>query len=141
LFSLCALACIVLVGSGCSDGRPSRVKVSGQVTLEGEPVTTGSVTFKPASGGRIGAGNIQSDGGYLISMYEEGDGLPPGKYLVAISSSKDVNDTTRRWLAPKEYSKATTSGLTAEISEDTDSMNFELTWEGSKHEKPWNEKL
>ena len=74
-------------------------------------------------------------------MYVVGDGLPTGKYLVAVSSYEDINDTTRRWVAPKEYSKVTSSGLTAEITEETDSMNFELTWEGSEHKKPWNEKL
>lgn len=132
---------MLLVVSGCGDGRPGRVKVSGNVTLDGEPLTTGSVTFKPAAGGRIGVGNIESDGKFLVSMYVAGDGLPTGKYLVAVSSYEDINDTTRRWVAPKEYSEVTSSGLTAEITEETDSMNFELTWEGSEHKKPWNEKL
>lgn len=139
-FSSVALACLVLMVSGCGDGRPSRVKVSGTVKLDGENVTEGSVAFKPIGGGRMGIGAIGPDGNFTVSMYVEGDGLPPGEYAVSINSSKNINDTTLRWFAPKKYADVKTSGLTAEIKQDTDSMNFELTWEGSGHKKPWNQR-
>lgn len=137
---LILLVSIAIMVSGCG-GRPSRVKVSGKVTIEGKPLSVGGISFKPVEGGRKAGSSFDSEGKYTTTMYEPNDGLPLGSYTVAINSSRQVNDNTKRWHAPKKYSDHETSGLTAEITEETSSLNYDLTWEGDEHSKPWNQKL
>ena len=138
---LLSLICLTMVLSGCGDGRPSRVKVSGHVTVEGKPLEVGGISFYPIPEGRMGGGAIGKDGIYSTTMYKENDGLPPGSYAVAVNAVQIVNDTTQRWHAPKKYSDPETAGLTVEITEETDAMDIDLTWEGDDHSGPWVEKL
>lgn len=125
------LAFVLVVSVGCNDGLPRRVPVSGKVTIDGEPLTSGSIRFKPSEG-RVATGSIGSDGSYLLSTYEPGDGCVPGTYCVTVHAFEDLSDTTRRWLAPKNYAMPKSSGLTATIDQPTDSLDFELTWGGQK---------
>ena len=39
--------------AGCGDGRPTRVPVSGQVLIDGAPLTHGYVRFTPAGDSRV----------------------------------------------------------------------------------------
>ena len=135
-----ALLAIGLVSVGC-DGRPSRVPVSGKVTVNGEPLEVGSITFYAAAGGRPGGTSLGEGGSYSITMYELNDGLPPGKYLVAVAAADWISDKAMRWHAPKHYQDVKTSGLTAEIKNKTTTLNFDLTWEDDSHDKPWVEKF
>ena len=142
--SLFSLVCLSLFLSlfliGCGDGRPSRVKVSGFVTVDGEPLKFGSVNIRPAAGGRSASGSLDSNGAFIVTMYEKGDGLPPGSYRVAIKATQWVSDGVQRWHAPKKYADHENSGLTVEISEPTSDLTFDLTWDGEKRSKPWVEK-
>ena len=141
LFSLVCLSLFLsLFLTGCGDGRPSRVKVSGFVTVDGEPLKFGGVNFRPAAGGRAAGGSLDSNGAFTVTMYEKGDGLPPGKYVVAIKATEPVNENAERWHAPKKYAKHLTAGLTTEISEATSDLTFDLSWAGEKRSKPWVEK-
>ena len=133
LILVLGMGCLLL--SGCGDGRPSRVKVSGNVTIDGKPVT-GGIQFFPSAGGRRGGGTIK-DGRYTAMMYTPDDGLPTGDYRIAIISNQDVNELTVRWLIPEKYADIETSQLTASITEETDAMNFEVTWEGDEHGEPY----
>lgn len=139
--SMLLCACLVVVLAGCGDGRPERVAVSGKVTIDGQVLTEGSIKFKPAAGGRPGTGSINSEGRYSITTYTKDDGLPPGDYIVAISANTAVSNTEIRWLAPKRYSLPKQSKLTAKVEEETDSMDFALSWEESEseHSEPWIE--
>src|SRR5690349_12411989 len=66
---------------GCAPANPlGRVAIAGKVTLDGQPVETGTIEFAPAAGG-VGSGAKIVSGSYAI---EEQKGLPPGKYLVRI---------------------------------------------------------
>lgn len=63
---------------GC--GNPS---VKGKVTLQdGTPVTVGKVYFE--NGAFAATGTIQKDGSYKMGTTKEGNGIPPGKYKIAI---------------------------------------------------------
>jgi hypothetical protein len=87
LFPLFA-ALPLLAGCGGDDG--GMVPVTGSVTWEGQPVTTGNVTFTPAdgaTGARLATGQIQSDGTFAMGTLKHGDGVLPGSYRVAISSA------------------------------------------------------
>ena len=140
--ALLFLAVVAGAVSGCGDGRPARVKVSGYITVEGQPLKFGGVSFKPVDGGRAAGGGVNSDGQYLTTMYKLNDGLPPGSYMVAVNAVENINYKSQRWHAPKSYSEHATAGLSVEITEETTDLNFELTWEvDEKHSAAWVEKL
>jgi hypothetical protein len=84
-------ALLALVWSGC-DSHPPTGKVSGKVTLNGQPVSGGSVTFAPIAkpgtqGGRPAIGPIQPDGTYTLTTYAQGDGAVIGRHRVLFSRS------------------------------------------------------
>ena len=135
-----AMVASVLIATGC-DNRPSRVPVSGQVTIDGEPLEFGSITFYATGGGRPGGASLAEGGSYSVTMHDPNDGLPPGKYTVTVAAAEWVSDKACRWHAPKHYQDAKTSGLTAEIKNEATTMNFNLTWKGDSHGKSWVEKF
>ena len=139
--NLCiALAALSMgVFPGCDNGRPKRVKVAGHVRIDGQPLEQGYVSFFPTTG-RPGGGQLGEGGAYSVTMYETDDGLPPGKYAVSISGTEIISDESQRWHAPKKYADPTSSGFKVEIDQPTDSMDFELTWQGENPGEPFVER-
>lgn len=131
---------------GCGDGRARRVPVEGVVTIDGEPLQFGSITFMPAAGSpkdaRAGGASVNSEGRFQVSSYSQNDGLMMGKYSVTVLATELIDNRSQRWHAPMEYSKMADSKLSVEISGATDEVKFELTWdEDSKHSAPFVEKF
>ncbi len=139
--AVCLILGLVGTMLGCSDGRPSRVPVAGTVTIDGQPLAFGGIAFRPTSGGRTGGAGIESDGRFSVTMYEVGDGLPPGSYQVLVSAIEPINETSQRWHAPQKYASFETSGLVVEITKATKDITFDLTWKGDAKSKPWIEKF
>lgn len=78
--------CLLGLVCGCGGGDPlGRRAVSGVVTLDGAPLAKGSISFQPVEQGVTSAGAVITDGAYTISREQ---GLPKGKYRVAISAVK-----------------------------------------------------
>jgi hypothetical protein len=125
------LMLLVAALAGCGDGRPTRVPISGKVTIDGAPLQFGSVLFVPASG-RSAGGSLDKEGRYFLSCFEKGDGAMVGEYRVAITGSEQLGETAVRWHAPKKYRDIATSNLTAAVDGPKDDVDFELTWEGGK---------
>ena len=123
------LAAAVVFQAGCSDGLPVRVPVSGTVYIDGKPLSRGSVMVIP-SGERPAGGSIGPDGRFSLSTYERNDGVILGKHMVTIQATEHLNETETRWLTPKKYGNASTSGLSVSIEEATDDLRIELTWDG-----------
>jgi hypothetical protein len=123
--------------AGCSDGRPTRVPVSGLVLIDGKPLESGSIRLYAANH-RAASAMIQPDGRFTLSTYELGDGCVVGQHPVAIVGSKLLNRHTMRWFAPKKYASADTSGLVLEVTGPTDSAEIHLTWSGGK---PFDERI
>lgn len=121
----------VLWIAGCSDGRPSRVPVKGQVFIEGQPLHTGGVRFIPVSG-RPSSGTIDDEGRFSLSTFEPGDGCTLGEHVVTVVSVEELGGNARRWYVPKRYTSARTSGLSQEIKGATDSVRIDLTWGSEK---------
>jgi hypothetical protein len=134
--------------SGCSsdDGIGTRYPVNGKVTLKGEPVAKGTVTFTPTDqgGGRTATGDLQSDGSYTLTTATPRDGALPGKYRIAISAVEIDRSVTknktggmyrvdllakapRKVLVPLKYGDPNASGLTAEVKPQTNRLDFDLT--------------
>ena len=144
VFDARCLVCLLLIAGlvGCGDGRPSRSPVSGLIKIDGAPLKEGSIGFKPVAGGRAARGRIEA-GRYTVTTYTKGDGLPDGEYFVTVEAFEALSETKVRWLAPKRYSVRKTADLRATIKEETDSLDFDLTWKdsGSGHDAPWVESL
>jgi hypothetical protein len=91
LFCTRIAAVSVLIGAvmaaGCSG--PNAASVSGNVTLDGQPLTTGMVGFYPEGGnGAPANGQIDTSGNYSVSTGTD-LGLSPGKYIAIVIATKD----------------------------------------------------
>lgn len=90
-WSLALLMGIGILGllSGCGDANPlGRKAISGKVTLDGQPLERGSVTFVPLAEGGVGSGAVITDGTLSIPAAK---GLPPGEYLVRIHAAGETS--------------------------------------------------
>jgi hypothetical protein len=81
--AMAVVACFVICGAGCDSGvDPSgRVAVSGVVTLDGRPASSGRVTFIPdeSSENPAAAGPLDESGHFRIPSFA---GPMPGAYTV-----------------------------------------------------------
>jgi hypothetical protein len=121
----------LIVCSGCGDGHPTRVPISGQILIDGKPLKCGTVRFIP-TGHRASQGKLDENGRFTLSCYAENDGAVVGKHKIEVSGFEMVKPTLMRWQAPKKYQDQATSGLTQEITEPTDNVVINLTWDGGK---------
>jgi hypothetical protein len=77
---------ILVAFAGCgaaSDGLP-RQPISGTVSLDGQPLATGVITFTPAADQATQSGGIITGGTFAVPRAQ---GPVPGKYAVSISSA------------------------------------------------------
>ncbi len=118
LFRFSCLLSTVTMLAGCSNTGPDTYPVSGRVTCQGKPVTTGSVSFVPLEGPMAGA-SINAGGGYSLNALA-------GKYRVAVTAipppPPGVNPmqdpdgyVPPASLIPTKYNRISTSGLTVEV--------------------------
>ncbi|MDY0166653.1 MAG: hypothetical protein RBS80_08930 [Thermoguttaceae bacterium] len=124
---LAAAALAGLLLSGCGDGRPRRVRVSGRVTIDGQPLSSGFVRLVPDNA-RPSVGRIGEDGSFTLTTFAREDGSVPGKHRVAVVAYDESTPAQLRWLVPQKYSQPGTSELTVDISGPTDSLEIALTW-------------
>ena len=105
---------IVLVSITVTGCRGGFVPGGGKVTFEdGSPVTFGGIVFETEN--FMAEGRINADGSYTLYSLKVGDGLPPGKYKVGISS-REVDDRGRpTYYVDPQFSNPATSGLSAEV--------------------------
>lgn len=127
---------LALLGSfaGCAkDERKPVFPVAGRVVYQGKATPGALVVFHP----RNDADTFQvkphavvgPDGRFEVGMYERGGGMPVGQYTITIKWNKPSSnpDMEGPSLLPKRYAHPETSGLSAEIREDTKELPpFEL---------------
>jgi hypothetical protein len=118
----------VLFCAGCNSGS-SKVKVHGKVTLDGQPVPTGSIAFIPTDGKGQTAGGIIKDGTYQAEVsvgsmrVEIHYGKVVGKRkLYDTPDSLSVDQTAEQ--IPAKYN--TQSQLTETITGKSSEINFDL---------------
>ncbi len=139
---------VSVLGCGDDSGLGKRYPVSGTVTYKGQPVEKGRISFAPAKNteGRAAAGDIQN-GSYSLTTAITNDGALPGSYKVSFIA-KDVDLTqvtanlkggsarpkdvikankTAKNLIPLKYGSPETSGKTAEVKEQSNKIDFDLT--------------
>lgn len=85
-FSVLVLAMAMLLpASGCGRNDSLDLQaVAGKVSLDSRPLEHGSVQFCPVAKNGLMSGSVIAAGRYQISKSK---GLPPGKYIVQISSA------------------------------------------------------
>lgn len=122
LFGLALLA-------GCGGGGPGAT-VEGSVTLDGQPLQEGAISFVPADGKTASAGGTITDGKYSVAV-------PPGPKRVEITASKVVGqrpayagdpnspmiDITKSIVPPRYNSQ---SELTLEVQSGDNQKDFAL---------------
>src|SRR4051812_40534827 len=80
---------VVFVAAGCADGE-KLAPVAGKVTVDGKPLTSGSVSFRPdASQGNSSqhqpTGTIDAEGNYELFVPPAKKGAPLGWYKVVVT--------------------------------------------------------
>jgi len=85
-----ALAVWLLLGlCGCESDQPALVEVTGRVTLQGQGLTAGSITFHPTADNPFQSdapsSQLQLDGSFRMRTWPWGDGVPQGSYRVTLS--------------------------------------------------------
>lgn len=143
-FALC-FAIMIPCWIGC---RSDTVEAKGILKINGNPVTHSSATveFYPVEGGRTANAAVAEDGSFIVSYLKPGDGLPAGKYRVAViadapitrsrSSNHDLSSTENsdfvanpgavRHLVPQVYNNIETTPLEYEVIDDGNPQFIEL---------------
>lgn len=141
--SLGAAAVVVLllaVAPGCGEKRVKPkmwpADVRGQILLDGKPLSSGTVTFLPASaeeqGGKPGIGRIGPDGRYRIGNANTKDpaGLKPDRYVVTVLAM--LLDPGQNGAPiphpeiPEEYTDYRLTPLAAEVAPGLNHIDFNL---------------
>lgn len=153
---LAVSAFALATGCGQSeDWAGKRYPVSGTVTYNGSPLEKGAISFIPADGKGVGATGTIDNGAYTLSTGGTDDGAQAGKYKVTITSKEDSAEKAKadfakanakgidpgfvpgrfiaaaqakaKSLIPVGYGDVTSTNLTAEVKEQTNTINFDLS--------------
>jgi len=137
---VCAAALVLAaVGCGGSTGR-----VSGVVTLDGQPLEGATVTFTPAAGdgGGVGGstGKTDAQGRYTLrTVVGDSPGAAAGKHRVSISLFKpnpNNPDQAGTDVVPARFSDPSKTELTFDVpSGGTDKADFRLESTGLPKKK------
>ncbi len=146
---LLPLGFLLLVVAGCGPQRPPMGKVQGVVTLDGEPLSAGSIQFWPDVG-RPSRSSINEDGTYELTTFDAGDGALVGNHVVTIKSTRlteadpEISSTQEEieyyrekrptpiraakvvWIIPEKYSERRSTPLTAKVVEGDNEINFDI---------------
>jgi len=131
-FRAVAMSALIFLG-GCS-GESS---VTGKATLDGTPLTTGTVTFHPTGSGPLGIGSIGADGRFMIAVGTSKT-LPPGEYIVTVVSTEIIDSEPKdakgmplppkapKRLTPDRYANKDTSDLKKTVVSGSNVIDLEL---------------
>jgi hypothetical protein len=127
----CSLVMIFIMGCGSNEFGST---AKGVVTLDGNPITPGLVTFAPEDPTAVPAvSDLDPNGGFELTTNKK-PGLAPGKYRVAIQAFRPPNIpegqrtmTPSERLVPEKYFDVNTSGLEYTVEPGENSFDIELT--------------
>ena len=83
--SVCGVAVVMLLLSGCGGGAPpprKTVPVTGTVSLNGKPLVGASIRFIPTTAGHDGAASVSDATGAYKLLTGSTEGVMPGSYKV-----------------------------------------------------------
>ncbi len=123
--------------AGCSGSDVAAIKnlvpVSGSVSLENEPLESGTVFFLPEEpAGQPATGQI-NNGKFTMLTTVDAQGVVAGKYAVRIESRdtpepspKDLYPKPGPSLIPEKFTDPKTSGLTVDVESGMSAINRNL---------------
>jgi hypothetical protein len=125
-----------LLGSGLLGcGGQFESYVAGKVTLDGQAIGPGVITFAPADDqARPAVGQISANGSYLLKTAKE-KGLPAGNYRVAVQVYQQPERelapgerimTPSVSLVPEKFTSIATSELAYEVAPGRNTIDIEL---------------
>ena len=147
-----AMLCVPVAGCGAAGGSggPAVFPVTGVVKLNGQPVAGADIVFNLKDGTGSSFGRTDASGIYQLTTRRSNDGAPPGDYLVVISKADEAPPPDSANIPqdspnynpfvgkaapakpkaksgiPAKYADAKTSGLTARVLEEKNTIDFEL---------------
>lgn len=124
---------VVLAGSGCAEDSDGFFPVGGKVSAGGQPIKTGTVTFRPdASKGNETrhhpTGDIDSQGNYLLYTIGK-PGAPPGWYRVMVFADGNpapAPGVPPRWLHHVKYTTEGSTDVRMEVVENPAADAYDL---------------
>jgi hypothetical protein len=111
LLALVVAALLTILG--CGDGKSS---LSGTVTMDGQPVASGAITFVKTDGELVREGAVIQDGNFRASV-------PPGTYKLELSGQKVVGKRKQKGFDGKDEEVE----LTEELFPEQYNTKSELT--------------
>lgn len=136
------LATVLITASGC--GGAFDASVDGEVTLDGVPLNTGTVTFAPVSPGSAAFAKVDENGYYRLKTGRE-VGLPPGDYVVTVvARDKPASlygenggpPPAGKQITPEWYRSAESSGLAYTVEPGGNTIDLQLTTDPPADWKP-----
>ena len=123
--AICLVSCLFLIG--CDSAR-TLGRVSGRVSLDGQPCGGLIVVFACAEQRAFITAAVGEDGRYTVQM-AEGYGLPLGTYEVSIRPAPPANwDRPPRTVQiPSRYRDAKSSGLNLTVEEGDNQFDIPMT--------------
>ena len=123
-----ASAILAVAAAGCSGPKkPDYPTVSGRVTYGGKPLTDGNIRLSSEDSRCDASGPINSQGRFVLVFKTPIRPLPPGRYLVTVSSWLEKPGTERPdgtfskgvSAIPLRYRDQSTSGFFVDMSPGT----------------------
>jgi hypothetical protein len=122
---------------GCGSSGPEMARVRGRVTVKGQPLTRGTISFVATDPERPNAtGQIGADGSYDLQTHEPGDGAQLGDYKVTVSD-EDTGQILdyipkkkmpeRKSLIAEKYGSVDTTELKMTVKRGSNTRDFDLT--------------
>lgn len=130
---LLSLAGFLIACAGC--GGTYDATVTGAVTLDGQPLTRGTVKFIPDGASAPAYGLVGSDGGYSLMTGRE-EGIQSGAYTVTVvanaPSTPDPNNPSSppmpgKPITPAWYRDAQSSPMKESVESGSNEINLALT--------------
>jgi hypothetical protein len=128
VFPLAALGMFALLacagcGSGAAEKAAELIPVKGKVTVQGQPLSTGTVRFEPDDFGRPASGRLNADGTFVLSTHKEGDGVVAGHHRVSITN---YDTKSKAAGALKKFLTTTKKPLEADVSPEQTEFTFDI---------------
>jgi hypothetical protein len=127
-------AIVMILGATAGCGRHAS-RLSGRISLDGKPLTTGVITLTPVGEGPSAYAAIGVDGRYSIHT-GAATGLDPGEYVVTVAANASAaagtvaeapgNKGLLPLITPPHYGDARKSPLRARVEPGSQELDFEL---------------
>lgn len=135
---------LVFVGCGAGADMPKLGKVHGKVTYKGQPVTSGHIVFTPSAAkegeaGHAATGEISSDGTYVMTTFNTGDGAILGQHTVTVTVREKGDENLGKpdkeghikyelpkSVTPSKYASVDQSPLKCTVAEGGTTFDIEL---------------